>query len=280
MPIIMIHPANLNSKGELSQLTIERLMRGLLLYDEFVKKGISQRDIYFVSSMKNPIRGKISQSKLIKREIIKLRSVPEGHVIISMQSLGTWQDVKNSYHLIASMGLHREIYNVSSINHIWPRIRLIAWFWGKRYGVKSHFVSSSLMGWKHSFLEFWEIIKTFYYVLEVLKEDHNKRKSMAERKKQKQKERIFLGNLVFLVRSGKKETNFTELVRKVPAGTGINSKKGIWTFGDQNWPIGKRRSYHKISIGEPIGVYDRTNIIHLRAMLADAVTIEEREVYK
>jgi hypothetical protein len=59
----------------------------------------------------------------------------------------------------------------------------------------------------------------------------------------------------------------SSLISGVPKGTILDGVRGTWTFQGQTQEIGARcYSSGAIVAGNPIGVYDRTKIGHLRAM--------------
>jgi len=72
-------------------------------------------------------------------------------------------------------------------------------------------------------------------------------------------------------------TCYSHLQAGVPKGVTVDLIKGIWTFHGQTHKIGGHRRYPCMDYtGDPIGVYDRTQINHLEQMKEDAEWVRTR----
>jgi uncharacterized SAM-binding protein YcdF (DUF218 family) len=163
MPIILVHPGSF-TQGELDNTSVNRLKKGLELYNRLLQKDNSSHDLFFISTIKDKGRDGLSQSELM-REWLLVKGVPEDRIITTNQSINTWQDVQFSYQLIDKLGLPRLVYHVSDINHIWPRIWLVAGFWGKVYKIKGKYVTKSLMAPSDSLCEIVAVWRTIKLIL-------------------------------------------------------------------------------------------------------------------
>lgn len=168
MPTILVHPGAFTLEGELDRTTIERLERGLAVYDELLREGVPKEKIFFVSSVKDKRRDGKSQSALMKEVIIEKRKVAEEQIVTSDESHTTWEDVVDSYRLVKTKNLPQPVINVSSCDHVWLRVWLIASFWGKRLGIKVKFACSRRMRWKDTILEPVKLVRVFFLILITL----------------------------------------------------------------------------------------------------------------
>ena len=95
---------------------------------------------------------------------------------------------------------------------------------------------------------------------------------MAEKKPNPECRKKDLISLVWPV-----NTCYSTLIAGVPKGVTVNTVAGTWTFKGQTRQIGGNRRYPCMDItGDPIGVYDRTKINHLKQMKEDAEWVRTR----
>lgn len=60
------------------------------------------------------------------------------------------------------------------------------------------------------------------------------------------------------------------LRKGVPRGVKLDLENGTYTLEGEKFQIGEGRGNSCRGAGEPIGVYDRTNLVHLRKLVNDA----------
>jgi uncharacterized SAM-binding protein YcdF (DUF218 family) len=163
LPTILWHPGAFTPDGELDGVTIARGKKAICLFVRFLK-DFPVKDIYFISSVGDKGREGRSQSELMREWLIKQGVQPE-RIIISSESHNTWGDVRQSLGLVWIRNLPQPVYHVSNWNHIWPRIWLIAAFWGKKYRVKNKFASIGWMDFKNSIREGGALVKAIGLML-------------------------------------------------------------------------------------------------------------------
>ena len=146
----------------LDKESLIRLQKGFYIYKRLLKKGVPQKEIYFVSSVQDRLREKYpTQSELIKRWFTAL-GIPKEQIIISNESSSTLDDIRNSFELIRIHNLPEPIINVSSWYHI-PRIRLMWFFLLKRFNYpKLQYISARVDNHLWILLEPIKLLKLLY----------------------------------------------------------------------------------------------------------------------
>jgi len=72
-------------------------------------------------------------------------------------------------------------------------------------------------------------------------------------------------------------TTASTLIAGVPEGVIVDKVAGTWTFEGRTYKIGGNGRYNAIPYeGSPIGVYNRTNIKHLRQLHSDIRWVASR----
>lgn len=70
-------------------------------------------------------------------------------------------------------------------------------------------------------------------------------------------------------------TCYSKLIDGLPRGVTVDIVTGTWTFQEQTQPIGSRIDGPE-DTDYPIGVYDRTKLLHLKAMKRDIEWVKKR----
>lgn len=162
---IMIHPGGFLNNGKPNVAWQERLEGAYWLWVDLLRKGFKTKDIFFVSSVKDQYLGQGKSQAEIMADWLMFLGISQSQIRISNQSHSTWEDIYNSFGLVLETRLPPFIIHVSSTDHINFRIRLMAWFWGRRMQIRSSYVCSGWMFLEDSNLEWKKILKTLWLIL-------------------------------------------------------------------------------------------------------------------
>jgi hypothetical protein len=146
LPTILVLPGASNNV-----VTVKRLKKGYWFYLGLLEK-VPKEQIFFVSTVKDKDRYGVSQSEFIKGWL-ESRGVRAEQIKIKNLSSNTWSDVIQSIRMVCDFNLPQPLYHVSNFNHVWPRIWLIANFYGKIYRVNNKFITAGWMGPRDSVRE-------------------------------------------------------------------------------------------------------------------------------
>ncbi len=164
MAVILVHAG----KKGLNPASIARMKKGLKVREKLRDKGVPSDLIIFILPSGDAEDGGLSQSDLMKSWLV-LNGAPPNQVVSFARAHNTWQEINSSYQMVVDLKFPQPVYHVSNWNHIWPRIWLIAKFWGRILGVKSKFATTGLMNRHDSIREVGANGKAIYMMAKNFK---------------------------------------------------------------------------------------------------------------